>query len=80
MRTRGFLPITGRCRRQTLLVSSKEGRYIVVDAKAILREGIERWNAHDREGFLELYDEKVIFVDESTGEKLVGREQFGKGF
>lgn len=50
------------------------------DAKTIIRTGIERWNAHDREGFLALYDEAVVFVDEPTGHKLVGREEFGKGF
>lgn len=47
---------------------------------AILRKGIERWNAHDRDGFLKLYDEKIVFVDEPTGHQLVGREEFGKGF
>jgi predicted ester cyclase len=49
-------------------------------AVAILRKGIERWNAHDRDGFLKLYDEKVVFVDEPTGQQLVGRAEFGKGF
>lgn len=49
-------------------------------AVVVLRKGIERWNAHDRDGFLELYDEKVVFVDEPTGQRLVGREEFGKGF
>lgn len=51
-----------------------------MDAKAIIRTGIERWNAHDREGFLALYDEEIIYVDQATGHKLVGREEFGKGF
>jgi steroid delta-isomerase-like uncharacterized protein len=50
------------------------------DAKTIIRKGIELWNAHDREGFLALYDEGVVFVDKPTGHKLVGREEFGKGF
>lgn len=50
------------------------------DAKTILRKGIERWNAHDREGFLALYDEAMSFVDEPTGHQVVGREEFGKGF
>ncbi len=50
------------------------------DAKTIIRKGIERWNAHDREGFLAVYDEAVVFVDKATGHKLVGREEFGKGF
>lgn len=52
----------------------------MADAKKILLEGIERWNAHDREGVLALYDEDVIFVDEPTGRQLSGREQLGKGF
>lgn len=50
------------------------------DAKTIIRKGIERWNAHDREGFLAVYDEAVVFVDEPTGHELVGREELGKGF
>lgn len=50
------------------------------DAKTIIRKGIEFWNAHDREGFLGLYDEAVVFADKATGHKLVGREEFGKGF
>ncbi len=50
------------------------------DAKTIIRKGIELWNAHDREGFLALYEEGVVFVDKATGQKLVGREEFGKGF
>ena len=51
-----------------------------MDAKTVLREGIERWNAHDREGFLALYDEGITYVDQTTGLKLVGREEFGTGF
>ena len=50
------------------------------NAKTIIEEGIERWNAHDREGFLALYDEAITFVDEPTGHELHGREEFGKGF
>ena len=50
------------------------------DVKTILRKGIELWNAHDREGFLALYDEKVSYVDEATGHTIVGREELGKGF
>lgn len=50
------------------------------DVKEIVREGIERWNAHDREGFLDLFDEKIRFVQEATGEELSGREEVGKGF
>lgn len=51
-----------------------------MDVKAILRKGVELWNAHDREGFLGLYDEQVRYVDEPTGHILVGREELGKGF
>lgn len=51
-----------------------------MDAKTIIRTGIERWNAHDREGFLDFYDEGIVFVDQATGHELVGREEFGKGF
>jgi ketosteroid isomerase-like protein len=51
-----------------------------MDAKTIIRTGIELWNAHDREGFLALYDDAVSFVDQATGHQLVGREEFGKGF
>ncbi len=50
------------------------------DVKEIIRAGIERWNAHDREGFLDLFDDEVAFVNEPTGEELKGREEFGKGF
>jgi predicted ester cyclase len=50
------------------------------DAKTITERAIERWNAHDREGFLALYDDEIRFVDESMGRELVGREEFGKGF
>lgn len=49
-----------------------------MDAKEILRKGIERWNAHDRDGFLALYDEEVVYVDQPTGRRFVGREEFGK--
>lgn len=51
-----------------------------MDAKTVIHKGIERWNAHDREGFLELYDEAVTYVDQATGLKLVGREELGTGF
>ena len=51
-----------------------------MDAKTIIHKGIERWNAHDREGFLALFDEEIVCFDQPTGQKLVGREQFGKGF
>ncbi len=51
-----------------------------MDAKTILLEGVELWNAHDREKFLALYDEEIEFFDQPTGQKLVGREEFGKGF
>ena len=49
------------------------------DAKAIIEKGIERWNAHDRDGFLEFYDEEISFVGVGTHE-LHGREEFGTGF
>ena len=51
-----------------------------MDAKDVLRRGAERWNAHDREGFLALYDEAISFVDEPTGHELHGREELGRGF
>lgn len=51
-----------------------------MDAKTLLREGVERWNAHDREGFLAIYDEGITFLDQATGVKLVGREEFARGF
>lgn len=50
------------------------------DVKTLIRMGIDRWNAHDRKGFLETFDESVTFVDEATGRTLVGREQVGTGF
>jgi steroid delta-isomerase-like uncharacterized protein len=50
------------------------------DAKTILSKGIEFWNAHDRERFLALYDEDVVFFEQPTGQELHGREEFGKGF
>lgn len=50
------------------------------DAMSIEREAIERWNAHDREGYLALFDEKVRFTDAAMGYDLIGREEFGKGF
>lgn len=46
------------------------------DAKTIVHKVIERWNAHDREGLLELTDESIRFVDEPTGREFVGREEF----
>jgi steroid delta-isomerase-like uncharacterized protein len=51
-----------------------------MDAKTIIRKGIELWNAHDRDGFLALYDDGVVFLDQPTGQQLTGREEFGKGF
>lgn len=51
-----------------------------MDVKEVLWKGIERWNAHDRAGFLELYDEKAIFIDESIGAEIVGREECGRGW
>lgn len=49
-------------------------------AKANVLEGIRRWNAHDREGFLELFDDAITFVDEPSGHRLVGRAELGQGF
>ena len=51
-----------------------------MDAKTIIRKGIELWNAHDRDGFLALYDDSVVFLDQPTGQQLTGREDVGKGF
>lgn len=51
-----------------------------MNAKATIRRGIELWNAHDRDGFLALYDDRVVFLDQPTGQQLTGREEFGKGF
>lgn len=51
-----------------------------MDAKTILREGIEAWNAHDRDRFLALYDSDVRYFDQPTGREFVGRGDFGKGF
>jgi ketosteroid isomerase-like protein len=51
-----------------------------MDAKTIIRKGIELWNAHDRDGFLALYEDSVVFLDQPTGQQLSGREEFGKGF
>lgn len=50
------------------------------DAMSIEREAVERWNAHDREGYLALFDEKVTFTDAAMGYDLIGREELGKGF
>lgn len=49
-----------------------------MDAEEIIRKGIDLWNAHDREGFLALYDAEVRYVDEPTGREVIGREEFGK--
>jgi steroid delta-isomerase-like uncharacterized protein len=49
-----------------------------MDAKEILRRGIDLWNEHDRDGFLALYDDDVTYVDEPTGREVVGREEAGK--
>lgn len=51
-----------------------------MDAKTVIRKGNERWNAHDREGFLGYFDEEIVLFDQPTGHQLVGREEFGKGF
>ena len=51
-----------------------------MDSKAIIRKGIELWNAHDRDGFLALFDDSGVFVDQPTGQQLTGREELGKGW
>ena len=51
-----------------------------MDAKTIIRKGVELWNAHDRDGFLALFDDSIVFVDQPTGQQLTGREEFGKGW
>ncbi len=51
-----------------------------MDAKTVIREGVERWNAHDREGFLGLYDEAISFLDQPSGREIAGRDEFGEGF
>ncbi|HSC49684.1 MAG TPA: ester cyclase [Gaiellaceae bacterium] len=50
------------------------------DAKTILRKGIDCWNAHDREGFLALFDDAVTYFDQPTGKEFVGREALGERF
>lgn len=50
------------------------------DARDVVRHGIERWNAHDRSGFLGTFDESIVLVDTATGEELVGPEAVGRGF
>ena len=50
------------------------------DAMSIELKAVERWNAHDREGYLALFDETFTFTDAAMGYDLVGREQFGKHF
>jgi predicted ester cyclase len=51
-----------------------------MDAETIIRKGIELWNAHDRDGFLALYGDSVVFLDQPSGQQLTGREEVGKGF
>jgi steroid delta-isomerase-like uncharacterized protein len=51
-----------------------------MDAETIIRNGIELWNAHDRDGFLALYDDSVVFLDQPSGQQLTGREEVGNGF
>jgi len=51
-----------------------------MDAKTIIRKGIELWNAHDRDGYLGLFDDNVVFLDQPTGQQLTGREELGTGF
>ena len=51
-----------------------------MDAKTNIRKGIELWNAHDRDGYLALFDDGVVFLDQPTGQRLIGREEVGRGF
>ena len=51
-----------------------------MDAKTMIRNGLELWNAHDRDGFLALYDDSVVFLDQPTGQQLTGREEVGQSF
>jgi len=51
-----------------------------MNAKTIVEQTVERWNAHDRDGYLEFYDEAMSFFDAPSGHELRGREEFGKGF
>ena len=50
-----------------------------MDAKTIMGKSIELWKAHDRDGYLALFDDSVVFFD-PTGQQLTGREEFGRGF
>ena len=50
-----------------------------MDAKTNIRKGIELWNEHNRDGYLALFDDSVVFKP-PTGEQLTGREELGKGF
>ena len=50
-----------------------------MDAKTAMSNGIELWNAHDRDGYLALFDDSVVF-QQPTGEQLTGPEELGKGF
>lgn len=51
-----------------------------MDAKTTIRTGVESWNAHDRDGFLAMFDDGATYVDEPTGQQLTGREELGTGF
>ncbi|HET8977556.1 MAG TPA: nuclear transport factor 2 family protein [Solirubrobacteraceae bacterium] len=51
-----------------------------MDAKRTVRRGVELWNARDREVFLALFDESVIWLDEASGQQLTGRDELGMGW
>ena len=51
-----------------------------MDAKSTIRTGVELWNARDRDGFLALFDDSVVWLDPATGEQLTGREQLATGW
>ncbi len=51
-----------------------------MDAKSTIRKGVELWNAHDRDGFLALLDDSVVYLDPATGEQFTGREQVAAGW
>lgn len=51
-----------------------------MDAKTTIRKGVELWNAHDRDGFLAMFDDSVVFLDPATGEQFTGREELRTGW
>jgi steroid delta-isomerase-like uncharacterized protein len=51
-----------------------------MDAKTNIRKGIELWNAHDRDGFLALFDDSVVMLDPTGEQVLTGVEELGRGW